>query len=432
MNTTIFTPRVLIFNLILLFGFTIPSYSQLQDKSLNNYSSSRESFYTDPLVFYFPDSLNARLDVYVEVPYENLQFRNSSTGSHLAQIDYTFKLTNEFASTVFNNSYSDDVDISKATKNYKEGSAIIIKTFPIAPGKYNLHVEVKDRNAALNASKNYPLTVEVSSADIYASSIMFISSYDKTDEGKKSITPAIDNNVGSLKEFFIFYELYNKKAAAEDNSISYSFIDAKSSEVFKKTVSYNLQPGANKIIEKFPADNFTVGDYRIDVKNSAGTLLATKKFNNRWVDFPFNIKDLDQAISQLQYIAKSDELEKIKSAKTTAEKEKRFIEFWKSKDPSPNTSKNELMIEYYSRIKVANEKFGSYKEGWKSDMGMVFIIFGNPSSIDRHPFDNNAKPYEVWEYYDINRQFVFIDDSGFGDFRLLTPIYETFKSRQGN
>jgi GWxTD domain-containing protein len=122
-------------------------------------------------------------------------------------------------------------------------------------------------------------------------------------------------------------------------------------------------------------------------------------------------------------------MDALRKAKTTPEKEKRFIEFWKKKDPSPNTPRNELMVEYYNRIRIANERYSHYTDGWRTDMGMVFIIYGNPSNVDRHPFENQTKPYEVWDYYDINRQFVFVDDSGFGDYRLITPIYDDFRFR---
>jgi hypothetical protein len=59
-------------------------------------------------------------------------------------------------------------------------------------------------------------------------------------------------------------------------------------------------------------------------------------------------------------------------------------------------------------------------------MGMVYIIFGEPSNIERHPYEMDTKPYEIWAYYNINKQFVFVDNSGFGDYRLITPIWDTF------
>jgi hypothetical protein len=38
--------------------------------------------------------------------------------------------------------------------------------------------------------------------------------------------------------------------------------------------------------------------------------------------------------------------------------------------------------------------------------------------------DTETKPYEVWEYYELNRRYVFVDESGFGDYRLLYPIWD--------
>jgi hypothetical protein len=57
-------------------------------------------------------------------------------------------------------------------------------------------------------------------------------------------------------------------------------------------------------------------------------------------------------------------------------------------------------------------------------MGMVFILFGSPSNVERHPFDIDAKPYEIWTYYDFNRSIIFVDETGFGDYRLLTPVWD--------
>jgi hypothetical protein len=54
---------------------------------------------------------------------------------------------------------------------------------------------------------------------------------------------------------------------------------------------------------------------------------------------------------------------------------------------------------------------------------MVFIILGSPNNVDRHPFALESKPYEVWQYYELNRTFIFVDETGFGDYRLVTPMY---------
>jgi GWxTD domain-containing protein len=153
------------------------------------------------------------------------------------------------------------------------------------------------------------------------------------------------------------------------------------------------------------------------------TASTLKSFNSRWAGVPSAINDLDKAVAQLVYIASSSEKSYIESAPTKEEKIKRYLEFWKKKNPNPNEEDNRVFDEYYRRINFANENFTYFMEGWRSDRGMVYITLGPPNNIDRHPFDYDAKPYEIWEYYDMNQQFIFVDETGFGDYRLTTPMY---------
>lgn len=51
-----------------------------------------------------------------------------------------------------------------------------------------------------------------------------------------------------------------------------------------------------------------------------------------------------------------------------------------------------LMRNYFRRVELANRYFTSYKEGWKTDRGMVYIIFGKPDEVFR--FNDR----EIWSY----------------------------------
>ena len=51
-----------------------------------------------------------------------------------------------------------------------------------------------------------------------------------------------------------------------------------------------------------------------------------------------------------------------------------------------------LMRNYFRRVELANRYFTSYKEGWKTDRGMVYIIFGRPDDV--YKFNDR----EVWNY----------------------------------
>jgi GWxTD domain-containing protein len=153
-----------------------------------------------------------------------------------------------------------------------------------------------------------------------------------------------------------------------------------------------------------------------------------RTFTVRWSGMPVEVEDIDLAIDQMQYVLDEDAIYEMKEQEPALKREM-WLAFWKKRDPTPESEKNELMEEYYSRVTFANRQFTHYTDGWKSDRGMVYIIFGPPSNIERRPFENNSKPYEVWTYYEQNREFVFVDASGFGDYKLQTPIWDDYETR---
>jgi GWxTD domain-containing protein len=418
------------FSVLLIFVTGSNAVSQLKDGSIS--SQNKELFYVDPLIFFNQEMLKPRLDVYLEVPLENLQFkRNYSNNRYDASLNYAIIIKNYANETVINETFTDYISTSRdEQKTLKEASKFIVKEYYLNPGRYSVNVSISDINTKREESKSAVINIsDFTQQDVSFSDIMLVSNLEESN-GKKRITPLVDRNVGDLKEFYLFLEVYNEKNENIINTFSYRIIDDKNKVLGHGSYVYNLYPGANKIIEKITTDNIISGAYKFELRdNSSDALIAVKDFYSKWTNIPINVKDLNLVVDQLIYIASSDELKKIKSARTRDDKEKRFVEFWRSKDPSPNTGRNELMEEYYNRIKVANERYSHWIDGWKTDMGMVYIIYGNPSNIQRFPFSENTKPYEVWDYYNMNKQFIFLDESGFGDYRLTTPIWDDTGNR---
>ena len=55
-----------------------------------------------------------------------------------------------------------------------------------------------------------------------------------------------------------------------------------------------------------------------------------------------------------------------------------------------------LIREYYTRVENANNYFTSYLEGWKTDRGIIYIIYGTPNVVYKN------KDYENWIYGEEN------------------------------
>jgi GWxTD domain-containing protein len=75
-------------------------------------------------------------------------------------------------------------------------------------------------------------------------------------------------------------------------------------------------------------------------------------------------------------------------------------QFWERRNvDGPADGGNAYRAEYYRRIAYANVHFAAADPGWKSDRGRIYILYGNPDSIDSHPAGaGGVKPWEVWHY----------------------------------
>ena len=124
----------------------------------------------------------------------------------------------------------------------------------------------------------------------------------------------------------------------------------------------------------------------------------------------------------MRYILEDDEWKTLSKAKED-EKETLFLEYWEGKDPTPETPENELMDEYFSRVSYSNANFKGYTDGWKTDMGMIYILFGPPDDLETYNDPMTRYYSQRWHYYRINKYFDFIDEQGFGDYRLTTPFF---------
>jgi len=108
-----------------------------------------------------------------------------------------------------------------------------------------------------------------------------------------------------------------------------------------------------------------------------------------------------------------------------------FIEmFWKQRDPTKGTPENEFKEEHIRRFNYANKyfKYGTPKEGWRTDRGRIYIILGPP--LDRNIVDTKGiYPMEIWEYYGKKREglpnafrVVFFKKHGIGEYKLYSPL----------
>lgn len=106
----------------------------------------------------------------------------------------------------------------------------------------------------------------------------------------------------------------------------------------------------------------------------------------------------------------------------TADARREFMAiFWAEVERGRRGISEVTRMSYLQRVGVANQRFRVHgREGWQSDRGRVYLVYGEPDDIERVPSNEDAKPYEIWSYNQIESgvQFIFIDRSGFGEYIL--------------
>src|SRR3989449_3473360 len=106
---------------------------------------------------------------------------------------------------------------------------------------------------------------------------------------------------------------------------------------------------------------------------------------------PRNVKpELNKAYKDwlekdVAYIITDEERKALKKLQTDEERERFIEEFWRRRDPDPDTDENEFKEEYYERVAYANEHFASGIPGWKTDRGRIWIMYGKPDERETHP-----------------------------------------------
>jgi GWxTD domain-containing protein len=105
--------------------------------------------------------------------------------------------------------------------------------------------------------------------------------------------------------------------------------------------------------------------------------------------------------------------------------------FWKQRDPDPATEENEFRKEHYRRIQYANQFYGkdSPGPGWRSDMGRIYIILGEPKSVEKFESLYDIKPTIIWFFSDMvdlglpnSFNVVFFKRENQGEYRIYSPL----------
>ena len=246
------------------------------------------------------------------------------------------------------------------------------------------------------------------------------------------------------KIMYFYFEIYNFADRPDGESstydINYAVISHASGRKFPMPAQKNLvKPGSSgmKVLaldfSTFPQDIYTL---ELTVRDNVTGETVTRQRIFEVVQPPpppppvtvLTEEQAERGYKMLKVIASKRDLNVYKKLDLVGKTEF-LINYWKSRDPTPDTPENEFMIVFNEQFSFAEYQLG----GADSDMGRVFMKYGEAEEIERHDNEPGMKPYIIWYYTsgsgiqsDASRQmeggrdfFVFGDQGGFGRYRLL-------------
>ncbi len=411
-------------------AFLIPGWAEkpIISKGKISFTIDTANFWQDPEKSY--------LEVYYKIPHSELHFFKRDN-TYKAKFDLSIVLYDQRGAQVTGDRWEQLVvidDLSEASISYSYSQI----RFLVEPDEYKIKIKLEDLHnkkkgtAETNVNiKPFPAS-QFDLGQIQFSENIIVDSTESayTKHQFLHITPNTTRTFGENQTDFYFYtELYSNIENFGLYQIQYQLIDSKDSVMISRQETLEVNKPVTPYVGSEDIAKFEQEPYKLILiaENLASndSVSTKKEFSVIWSPVAWGT-DYQETFNQILYIATSEELKAFKKLKEAPEKERTefMVEFWAKRDPVPRTPQNEFMIEHYRRFKYVNEAFGSAIPGWRTDMGRIFIKFGEPDEIERQPFSFNSRPYEIWHYYQCGYRFVFVDETGYGRYNLVSPSSE--------
>jgi GWxTD domain-containing protein len=375
-----------------------------------------------------------------KIPYNRLVFEknnNHYTASYRLTVEVHDSLTNTIKRKIKENKISaDDFEKTDDGEVYAEG---VIEFKILKNQKYKLipvlYDAYSDREIRLNTipiipekEKNdehhgyfEPLVVHSATLNGSSESTFLLAGYDGcipfSKEGYDLIIPNIDTAMQK-----IFVTLISNKDTVFSGVIDkplkfHNFIEELNGKVvLNDNSSFN---SFNNFLIPYVNKNLPEGELTISValdKNSKPAVTFHKKVV--WFNKPYSLMNPELAIKLLKYMENDTVIDSLLDFKKD-DYAKVLFDYWERFDPTPETAYNELMKEYYSRIDYSMKNFSSItgRKGIDTDRGKIFILYGKPSQTERSS-NQLGKVIETWVYKNPYRKFIFVDETGTGEYKL--------------
>lgn len=370
------------------------------------------------------DSLGApALGLAIAIPYAELQWVRLGSG-YGAGAEITVSFEPRTRQRVFGDLWERRIAVPSFAMTHSPHQVLADRrTFSIPPGRYTVRVRVRDVGSEEGSTATEQLEVPDYSKVPVGFAELELGWLDSTGVFREVTSRRYGANVRRLAARVVLFDR-RKGEWPRPYPIQYRIKDLNGEPLVQRTQTITLaRSGEPVVVGPLDAELF-VGNYGFEVElaEDRSRWHAGRSFEVEESGPPRG-REFERMLEPLSYIASSDEIARLRDL-PDEQQTRGWEEFWRRRDPTPDTPRNEAMIEFFRRVRHAEQHFQGFGPGWRSDMGRIYIKLGPPEQIETRAATVQSPQLEIWYYAQPYRRIVFADREGFGRFTLLTPLDE--------
>lgn len=396
------------------------------------------SLWIDHAVFKGSEPEMVRLEVYYKIFNYGLTFEKEA-GYHKAsyEIHISVEDNDGFPIQTYTSEKEvvvNDVARTRSLSDFRASQAL----FELPPGKYRVSLLLQDGVSESTFRHEFKVKLQLPDgrhSDL--SDIMFVQYTEPAEDresifrkGEMIVIPSVSKDYGGDDdaELIFYIEAYDMEKDDARLVMETVLTSSGGKTRYRDTIALTENARTHAQLRRIPIGDLEPGEYALELtlrgRRNRKLVRKREEFVVLWSQTAMLKNNFKEALRQLELIAGPGEIKKMKKLETFEERLRAFNQFWREKDSRPETSRNESKIEFYSRISYANRRFRYMRQsGWSTARGRIYVVHGEPDTVDDVPMSPGSPPYQIWHYYHGTKylRFLFVDEDFDGDYRLQWP-----------
>lgn len=407
--------------LALVVGLVFPALAPASDLPLLR--SMGAPFFSADLAVTIDSLTHPSIVVTITVPFTELSWSKTPAG-FAAGAGFSVELQGARADRLYGGSWEKRMLLPNydATRNNRS-NLVVTRTLVVPPGRYRVRLHVRDVSSELESGAEDRFTLD----DLARTPVGFADLQLGILDSLGGFVPVPNRTFGFDSDRLAARVTAFDRRPGEwprPAPMHYRVLDGEGEPLAQGDTIAQMSAPTQSIVLRPRLGELFFGGYTFEVERVEGRsrLRSTRSFEVEESGPPHG-HAFDLMLEAMAYVAPSEEIDGMRKLSPDRQAEA-WDRFWRRRDPTPDTPRNEFQLEFFRRLHYASQHFQGFGVGWRSDMGRIYIRFGPPDQVEQHPATATSPQAEVWYYNQPSRRFVFVDHEGFGRYSLVQPSPE--------